>query len=176
MNIKVFNRSSLSDESLQGVLNFLLPYYGDTPFPVQVKVYDWKWEGAQGIASWPQDRDRRGVKKGVVNVIIRIGKKRDTYPYQLSYKKSAGDQWVNSHLEEIAHLIAHELRHVEQFAACAQDLAQNTTVINPNVIFGFWFRRYERRTYRQGSSEVDAEAFAHKVLDNYRSKLEVRAA
>jgi hypothetical protein len=177
MNVTVRNRSRWSDESVQGLVDFLLPCYADAPFPVQLTFFDGKCLGAYGRAHHPRRYDRRGIKKGVVQVYVRIGQARETYPYACTYKKSSGAAVYNNQVEEVLHVTAHELRHVEQYAAAWHaGLDQADRGLLMKMRFSAWFRRYERNAFRRGSCEVDAEDLAHKMLDAYRYMLERRVA
>jgi hypothetical protein len=138
--------------------------------------------GLTGAAYYPRTEDSRKVKAGVYEVRVRASASAITrsYPYTYTYKKRAGPVTVTSFTGLLFEVIAHELRHVEQFDACRRAWPRGMPVpmAQPlrHMTFAATFSRFERQ-YAHGSCEVDAERLAHALLDRWRSTQgEARAA
>lgn len=176
MNVTVINKSTWSDESIQAITDFLLPCYGDVGMPVQMTIRSKRGGGSWGNAAGPMRRDRRGVLAGHIALNIYIGSPCASYPHAYTYKKTAGTVVTHNLAEDVVHVMAHELRHAEQFGAAryaALDRSDSTEKLSR---FWSWFREFERSNYDRGSCEVDAERLAIKLLSAYRYFLERRAA
>jgi hypothetical protein len=169
MEIKIVNKSNWSTESLQAMIDFLAPCYGHLDMPVRITFRNKSHRACNGVAYFPAvvgNLPRNPM--GTYNVAINIGQIQSrTYPIPCTYKIRSGAFSMNSPAELLFHVIAHELRHVEQFAATRATFPQDGSM----PTFKRSFKAMERN-YPSGSSEVDAEKVAHGLTAAYRVYLE----
>ncbi len=174
MKVTIVNRSSFSDESLRGIVDFLEPCYADVSMPVRLTfVGKPHGHGTWGKAYWPVRHDRKFIKRGEYSVRIYIGGRNEgRYPLKWTYKKRAGPNIAHSLAEEIFSTTAHEMRHVEQFEACKR-AKKLIAVYHFGTFFNKWVRSGEAG-YRANSEEVDAELVARALLEGWRTALLMR--
>jgi hypothetical protein len=180
MNVTLVNKSTWSDESLQAILDFLAPCFGHVSKPVRLTVRSKRGVGTWGKAYWPVEKDiRHVIKPGEYAVIVNIGASRCEYPVHRVYKKRAGGYTAENLVECFVHTLAHELRHVEQFEACALQREERRLAGKMwGIGMPFWtyFRMRERHDFQHSSNscEVDAERLAHGLLDAYRTYISLK--
>lgn len=183
MNVTVINKSLLSDESVQAIVDFLAPCFGHVDMPVRLTLQSRSGRyGTWGKAYFPES-GRRVIKKGEFACVVRIGSvpracigHAANYPFTRYYKgrvgKRAGGYVATSLVDEVVHTIAHELRHIEQFEAF-----RLFRLARPDSFryFGAGFRNWERSGaahFPHNSCEVDAENVAHGLLAAYKTFIE----
>jgi hypothetical protein len=176
MNVTLVNKSTFSDESLQTIVDFLAPCYGEIGMPIRLVVKNKpKGTGTWGVCHWPtKNTHRRCIKPGEYSVTLNIGAIPGNYPHERIYKKRAGGYTATNLVDEIVHTMAHEFRHVEQFEACRISYK----FFDQNKTFAMNFQQWERGAarYPSNSCEIDAEVVAHELLRAYRDSLSIRRA
>lgn len=180
MNIQLVNRqATLSTVRLQAMLAFLAPRFGQVARPVLVTVLLRRWGRQLGRAYWPTrgGKRQRETRPGCYDLRIFVPSSFTwSFPLTRTYREEAGPARLEDLEELYLHVLAHELRHVEQFDACQRLWPHGMPVASPepggptHLPFGRSFRAYVKQHCAHGSSEVDAETAAHGHLAAWREQ------
>jgi hypothetical protein len=170
MDVKINNKSTYSDEFIQGVVDFVSRQFPQTTTPVNMVLRSKDIIRTNGVAYGPFHSPQGGRVPNEHNVAIHIGVG-GTYPVELIYKKRAGAMIYDSVEEEVVHVIAHELRHICQY----EEHANATGNYAGDHSFMKWVAS-GKSGYKSNSCEVDAELVAHGILLAYRAALDNRKA
>ncbi len=165
------------DPLIPDMVSWLGPCYGETLLPVRVTFVRARGRASGGSAYWPvtdpneRSRLHKGCSLGTYEVVIRVSKAllKYKYPKTWTYRKGSGPVVCLDAAEAVFHTLAHELRHVEQFDGCRRAWAHGLDVGEEERLSGsLMFPAWERKHYRGGSCEVDAEIVARDLLHAWR--------
>jgi hypothetical protein len=171
VKVEFDNRSHLPDETVREVVDFLAARCDDVGKTVMVTIAARpRHYGSWGRAYWPLRNGgagKRNRKWGRYDVRVYVGgrPRPEGYPVVWTYKKHAGPATFNNELEDFIHVLAHELRHVEQFHQAQVCYPGWRKTSNFATIFKKW-----EHMLPYASCEVQAELFAHHRLDAWRSR------
>lgn len=130
---------------------------------VIVQCEDKNYRGFAGIAYRrhffaPKRYQVKGQRGTYRMVRIFCGTLQQTYPHTAVYKKRAGAQTYGSWRDEFVAVVAHELRHIEQYN---QSDTYNLGKTHPDTLT---YKAWGKKFCASGSVEVDAEVRAAKIL------------
>ncbi len=174
MNVTLRNASRIANllDVAQPLVAWLSPCYGDADLPVRVKLVSRRAgkRGITGVASTPVSEARRGSRTPGYDVVVHIGEL-VAYPRtRPAYRQASGPITINSFAEDLCYVLAHELRHVEQYVATRNlHAAQNPRARRLlDADFVKAFRNHIRIHCPRGSCEVDAERVSHALVRAWR--------
>jgi hypothetical protein len=153
----IVNRTRIPTDQLLPLIRWVLTYMGEAANKANMLLTYRKRNGSiSGVArkmAFSGGRRTRGLPAGEPLVEIHIGTTWDLlkcYPRTETYKKRAGSMSYANWQEHFVALLAHEFRHIDQYAAHADRKAMKQIFNN--------------------SLEVDAERYAMRVLAKYKEE------
>jgi hypothetical protein len=180
VHLRLVNRqAALATARLQAMLDFLGPRLGAVGRPVLVTALNRAWGRSLGRAYWPIEPGARHRETRAGRYDVRLFVPADhpwSFPLTRNYQAEAGPAELQDLEELYLHVLAHELRHVEQFDACLDQWPAGRPLDGPepgapsHLPFGRSFRSFELTAYPGGSCEVDAERSAHAHLEAWRAR------
>jgi hypothetical protein len=150
----IVNRTRIPTDQLLPLIKWVLAHMSEAASKAHILLsYRHRWRGIGGVArkmAFSGGRRTRGIPGGEPLVHIMMGAQweQKAYPITETYKKRAGSMTYNNWQEHFVSLMAHELRHIEQYAA------END--------------RIKRKQIFNNSLEVDAERHAMRLLALYK--------
>lgn len=151
--MKIVNRTQVPDAAVFPLIQWVLAHMDEKARGCNILLMQKaRWKGIGGIANqmgFGRGRVSRGLPQAEPLVTIQIGARWEEikYPKTETYKERAGSMTYYNWREHFVALLAHELRHIEQYATIESK---------------------EARKQRYGSLEVDAERHAQKILALYQ--------
>lgn len=140
---KLFNKSRISDKKILKVIEFIQQFtFSKKKAAFEVRGPSEDFPFGEGMAVFMVDRQKEKQYKHMREpglVVVQLGS--TPFPHENTHRISAGRVFLNSHEEELVLIIAHELRHIDQFYLL--EVAQE---------------------------EADAEKFAVSILEEWRNR------
>lgn len=151
----IVNRTRIPTHSLTPLIEWVRERMNEDARKANILImYKRRYARIGGFANrfaWGRGRKSRGLPQNEPLVTIEVGAtwEQRGYPITETYKKRAGSMTYDNWQEHFVSLIAHELRHIEQYA-----LGERKGTI--------------RKMLSGGSMEVDAERHAMRLLAEFK--------